>query len=636
MKAFLTTLFIFLAVTCVKAQENYDVSLISKDLLPYASSIVRNEEVTVEVKDLDNTLCHVKQVITVLNKNGDDDVDIAIWHDKSRYIKDIKGVIYNQWGKPTGKFSESDFEDNTNRDGFSLFTDLKIKHYQPRVADYPYTISYEYDVKSKQSLDLESWHPIPSDGIAVEKSSYTFICKHDFKIKYKQTNLSVKPTIGTNKQGMQTYTWQTNNLKALKHEPYSPVYRSIMPSLEIVPEKFIYRGISGSFTNWKELGQWQYDKLNAGRQQLSPQTVANMKELTASITDPKAKARKVYEYMQGKTHYISIQVGIGGLQPFLASDVDAQNYGDCKALVNYTQALLKAVDIDSYYCVVYAGSSKVNFQPDFASIDQGNHVILCLPFKNDTTFLECTSQNIPFGFLGDFTDDRIVLACTPQGGKLMRTPKYTAQVNLEQRKANFTLSANGNLSGTMVTNFKGTNYEDRDHVIYESKTEQIKDLKKIYPINNLDIESADLKQFKVEQPYTTETLKISATDYGSVSDGKIIFLANPANRVSSPLREVRNRHNDVYINRGYTDEDEITYTLPAGYKVDMRPKKVSIEKPFGKFESSATVNGDKLVYSRKLQIIDGTYSKDTYQDLVDFYQSIADVDNDNVTLVKGN
>lgn len=636
MKAFLTTLFILSAVTCVKAQENYDVSLISKDLLPYASSVVRNEEVIVEVKDLDNTLYHVKEVITVLNKNGDDDADIAIWHDKSRYIKDIKGIIYNQWGKPTGKFSESDFDDDSNHDGFSLFTDLKIKHYQPKVAEYPYTISYEYDVKLKQSLDLESWRPIPSDGIAVEKSSYSLICKPDFKIKYKQTNLPVKVTIGTNKQGQQTYTWQTNNLKALKHEPYSPVYRSIMPRLEIVPEKFIYRGIAGSFTNWKELGQWQYDKLNVGRQQLSPQTVAKMKELTSSITDPKAKARKVYEYMQSKTHYISIQVGIGGLQPFPASDVDAQNYGDCKALVNYTQALLKAVDIDSYYCVVYAGASKVNFQTDFASLDQGNHVILCLPFKNDTTFLECTSQNIPFGFLGDFTDDRIVLACTPQGGKLMHTPKYTAQANLEERKANFTLSANGNLSGTMVTNFKGTNYEDRDHVIYESKTEQIKDLKKIYPINNLDIESADLKQFKIEQPYTTETLKISATDYGSVSDGKIIFLANPANRIMSPLREVRNRHNDVYINRGFTDEDEITYTLPAGYKVDMRPKKVSIEKPFGKFESSSTVNGDKLVYSRKLQIIDGTYSKDTYQDLVDFYQSIADVDNDNVTLVKGN
>jgi hypothetical protein len=636
MKTFLTLLFIFSAAICVKAQDNYDVSLISKDLLPYASSVVRNEEITTEVKDFDNTWLHVKRAITVLNKNGDDDVEISIWHDKSRVIKDVKGIVYNQFGKPVSKFSESDFDDDSNHDGFSLFTDLKIKHYRPMVSDYPYTVSYEYDVKSKQTLEFNDWEPNPSTGVAVEKSSYTFICKPDFKIRYKEANISSKVVIGTNKQGLKTYTWQAANLKAAKYEPYSPIRTANLSYVKIAPEKFIYRGVNGSFTNWKELGQWQYEKLNTGRQQLSPQTIAHMKELTGDVSDPKQKARKIYEYMQSKTHYINISVGIGGLQPFPASDVDQQNYGDCKALVNYTQALFKAVNIDSYYCMVEAGSPKVSFLNDFASMDQGNHIILCLPFKNDTTFLECTSQNIPFGFLGDFTDDRTVLACTPEGGKLMHTPKYTAQANLEQRKATFTIADDGALKGSIITDFKGANYEDRDHVIYESEKEQEKDLKKIYPINNLEIESADLKQFKTAQPYTTENLKISARDYGSVADGKIVFLANPVNRVSTVLREVRNRRNDVYINRGYTDEDEITYALPTGYKVDTRPRKVSIEEPFGKFESSTTVNGDKLIYSRKLQIIDGTYSKDTYQALVDFYQSIADADNDNVTLIKGN
>lgn len=636
MKAFFTTLFIFSAVTCVKAQENYDVSLISKDLLPYASSVVRNEEITTEVKDLDNTWLHVKMAITVLNKNGDDDGEISIWHSKNRVIKDIKGIIYNQYGKPVSKFSESDFDDVSEHDGFSLFSDVKIKHYRPMTTDYPYTVSYEYDVKSKQTLVFKDWEPNPSTGVAVEKSSYTFICKPDFKIRYKEVNVPSKMVIGTNKDGLKTYKWQASNLKAVRYEPYSPLRTANLVYVKIAPENFSYGGINGSFTNWRELGLWQYNKLNIGRQQLSPQTVARMKELTSDVSDPKQKARKIYEYMQGKTHYINISIGIGGFQPFPASDVDEQNYGDCKALVNYTQALFKAVDIDSYYCVVESGNAKVGMLPDFASMDQGNHVILCLPFKSDTTFLECTNQNYPFGFLGDFTDDRIVLACTPEGGKLIHTPKYTSQANLEQRRANLSISPEGELTGSIITSFKGADYDDREHVIYESKTEQIKDLKRIYPINNLNIESADLKQFKNDRPYTTENLKISARDYGSVTDGKIVFLANPVNRISTVLREVRNRRNDVYINRGYTNEDEITYTLPAGYKVDMRPKKVSIEKPFGKFESSATVNGDKLVYSRKLQIIDGTYSKDTYQDLVDFYQSIADADNDNVTLVKGN
>jgi len=47
-----------------------------------------------------------------------------------------------------------------------------------------------------------------------------------------------------------------------------------------------------------------------------------------------------------------------------------------------------------------------------------------------------------------------------------------------------------------------------------------------------------------------------------------------------------------------------------------------------------TIKGDQLVYNRKFQIKDGTYSKDIYQDVVDFYQSVVDADNYNVVLVK--
>ncbi len=636
MKVLLTLLSILTLGTGTYAQENYDTALIPKDLLPYASAVVRNEEVTIEVKDLDNTLCHIKRAVTILNKNGDDEAEIRAYHDKANVIKTIKGTIYNQYGKLTGKFSESDFQDVDAVSRSTLFDDTKVKHYNPSVNNYPYTVVYDYEYKSKQSLSFSDWMPTESSDISIEKSSFTFSCKPDFKIRYKELNLPTTVVTGTNKQGENTYTWQVSNVKAVRSEPYSPSYDKFLSIVKISPETFNYLGVPGSFTDWNGMGKWIYDKLLASRKALPASTVARMKEITDGITEPKLKAKKIYEYMQGKTHYISVQVGIGGYQPFLASDVDQQNYGDCKALVNYTQALLKAADIDSYYCIVKSGTMKRSPLPDFASMNQFDHVILCIPFKNDTTFVECTSQQIPFGFLSDFTDDRDVLACTPQGGKLMHTTKYPPQNNLQQCKASFTLAADGTLTGNMFTTFKGTQYDNRESIIDEPVKEQIKSLQRIYPINNLEIEQFNFKQDKSVQPVTTETIKLTAADYGSVNNGKIDFLANATNRHNNVPREVRNRRQALYINTGYTDEDEISYTLPKGYHVDMRPAAINIEKPFGKFSVTALVDGNQLIYKRKLQVTNGTYNKDLYQDLVDFYQSISETDNSNITLVKDN
>ena len=97
---------------------------------------------------------------------------------------------------------------------------------------------------------------------------------------------------------------------------------------------------------------------------------------------------------------------------------------------------------------------------------------------------------------------------------------------------------------------------------------------------------------------------------------------------------MRTRVTPLYINRGYTDEDEITYKLPPGYKLEDRPLRLFLEKPFGSFTAVMILNGDKLTFKRKLQLVDGTYSKDLYNELVEFYHSISEADNYNVALIK--
>jgi hypothetical protein len=361
------------------------------------------------------------------------------------------------------------------------------------------------------------------------------------------------------------------------------------------------------------------------RQALSPATVEEVKALVAGIQSDKDKARKVYEYVQKKTRYISVQVGIGGQQPMLASEVHQLSYGDCKALVNYTQSLLKAIDIPSLYCIVNAGSFKKDMEPEFASMNQGNHIILCLPLKNDTTWLECTNQESPFGFLGSFTDDRTVLACTEDGGKILKTPALSTQMNLQNRKAELVLDAEGNINGTMQTTCSGSQYDNYAQFVNQPMKEQLKLLKTTYDVDNIDFDAFKLTQDKGNAPVTTESLQLSIQKYAPRTNNHIYLVLNAFNKKRS-IPEVRNRTLPVFINRGYTDIDELTYTLPKDVVIDMLPQGTEIKTVFGSYGISVRKVDKKIIYRRKLVLNSGTYPADKYTDFADFMSSVSSYD----------
>ncbi|RZK67586.1 MAG: DUF3857 domain-containing protein, partial [Pedobacter sp.] len=396
----------------------YSVDNIPPTLNTRANAVIRKFETTVDMRTPDNVILTIKKVITILNKNGDKRAALALYYDKSTAIKSVKGQVMDASGVSQGKITLSSFIDESAVSNISLFEDSRVKYFSPNTITYPYTVSYEYELRFKQNLNIPDWYANPAPDVAVQNAEYTFITKPGDKIRIKEYNYKGKTeTAKTDK--LESYTWKVANLNAFKPEAYAPDPDTYITYVKIAAENFTYYGKAGSYTDWNGLGKWVYEDLVKSRQALSPETVKMVNELVKDAPNDKEKARKIYEYLQKKTRYISVQVGIGGYQPFLATEVDRLSYGDCKALVNYAQALLKSVNIDSYYCLVSAGSMKKSFDPQFASMDQGNHIILCLPFEKDTTWLECTSQDSPFGYLGTFTDDRYVLACAADGGKLL-------------------------------------------------------------------------------------------------------------------------------------------------------------------------------------------------------------------------
>ena len=217
----------------------------------------------------------------------------------------------------------------------------------------------------------------------------------------------------------QLIRYEFANLKAITPENLGPKIGDIAPMIKLAPNKFSLAGVHGEAHNWMEFGKWYNDNLLLGQNELNPKTVAIIQDLVKNVEDPVEKAKLIYKYMQDKTRYISIQIGIGGWKPMPAKEVDALGYGDCKALTNYTSSLLQTVGINSYYTVIWADEKK-----DIDSeipVMQGNHAILMVPFAKDTVWLECTNQKVPFGHFGEFTDDRNALVMTEEGGKIIRT-----------------------------------------------------------------------------------------------------------------------------------------------------------------------------------------------------------------------
>ena len=243
------------------------------------------------------------------------------------------------------------------------------------------------------------------------------------------------------------------NILAQKAEDYSPSTDDLFPKVMMGLEKFHLEGVDGTATTWEAFGKWYGEKILTGTTDLPEETKTKIKALVGDEKDPIKKAKIIYDYVQKKSRYVNIAVGIGGWKPMLASDVDRLGYGDCKALSNYTKALLQVVDVPSYNTILYGDRYKSNIQSDFVSM-QGNHMILAIPNGDNYTWLECTSQDDPFGYQGTFTDDRDVLVVKPEGGEIVRTKIYEDKGNTQKDKGTYTIDENGNFSGSIINCFR--------------------------------------------------------------------------------------------------------------------------------------------------------------------------------------
>ena len=625
--------FLILNVNLVFSQDDLTSYLtLPQELKENANAVVRFSEMIVDVKAINDLEISEKRIVTVLNENGIYKIGAVVGYDNDIRVKDVEVIIYDKFGKQIKKIRERDFVDISAVDGATMYSDSRVKYMDYTPTEYPFTAVFTSTIQTQNTANLPSFSPI-SYYVGIQKSRYKISYPPSFTLHKKELNLEEFGVIKDEKEGKLTYIIE--NISGIKPESYSPSEAKIEPKVFFALNKFNYDGVTAEINNWEEFGSWMYQNLLNGRATVDDATKAIIENLVADATSDREKAKRIYEFVQNKTRYISVQVGIGGFQPIPANEVDKVGYGDCKGLTNYTMALLKIAGVESYYTHVEAGSEIVGFYDDFASLAQGNHVNLNIPNNGDDIWLECTSQKVPFGHIGDFTDNRNVLVITPEGGKIKRTKKYETEESLQETIGSYVLSNEGNITADVSIKTQGIQYDNRYYLKDWSDVEKDKHYKKYFKtVNNINIDEIVLENDK-EAISFSEKIKFNADAYGVLTGNRMLFAPNALNRHTNIPDRYRNRKFPLEIQRGFYDTDDYEIKLPSDYKIEAIPDAVTYETKFGSYTFTIIKKDEEtLQYQRTIKINDGLYPKEEYKNYRNFIKQIVKYDGSKIVLVK--
>jgi hypothetical protein len=602
------------------------------NLAKKANAIIQSEETVFTVNSIGSGTTHVKSKILILNENGLEHAKLYVPYDKLSKVDMIEGTSYDINGKKVKTLRSKDIVDVSAISDFSLFEDNRVKIADLSYTSYPFTVEFEYQTTSFNMLFYPIWQPQNNISLSVAKATFTVAVPKGTKLRYHEENVKEKVKLSSSATH-ELYKWEITDLTPIEVEPYSPHVLEQVPTVRTAPSDFEVQGYKGNMESWQNFGIW-FNKLNSGRDALPETTQQKLQALVANCKTKREKAELIYDYLQNKTRYVSIQLGIGGWQPFEADFVDSKGYGDCKALTNYTQAMLKAVGIESYHALIRAGEGAKDITTDFPS-SQFNHVILSVPMESDTLWLECTSQTESAGYSGKFTGDRHALMVTPEGGKIVKTPHYSSTDNTQKRKITVKLDEKGNGVAWVNTLYSGLQQDTHGQVIHQlSPAEQSKWLYRQISLPSFEIAKFSINQKKGRIPIITEQIELNLRQVVTISGKRLFLTPNLMNKWHSIPGNLTDRKTDIVQSMSFFDSDTVVFHLPVGYAIESLPKNTEYITPFGSYKTNLQTDGQQVKYIRTLEMHRKRHQPEQYTKYLEFLNNIIKTDNQQVVFVK--
>jgi transglutaminase-like putative cysteine protease len=592
------------------------------DSLEQGAAVVKRMDLTeIDIESPRKARMHRKYIYTILNPAGEPFGTVFTFYDKFHDLGNVSATLYDARGNVVRKLKKSELED-WNIDGLGiLMMDARVKYYRLSLRSYPYTISYEEDMTLDGLFGLEpQWLPQPMPMVSVVGSSLVVRAPADYPLQYKDYHFSDPVTV-TEKKGIKTYSWQLANRPAVTQEPYAADWYSREPRVSLAPGDFEVQGLKGNCSSWTELGRF-CGSLYQGRGQLPEEARRKVHALVDGLSDDRDKIKVLYGFLQQNTHYVGIELGIGGWQPYDASYVYSKKYGDCKALANYMVALLKEAGIRACPVLIRSGAEAPAIDTGFACI-QFNHVIAVAFAGKDSVWLECTSSTLPPGYLSNFTADRDALLLDEQGGHIVHTPVYGIRENRLDRLLKGSIDDQGNLAATLRTDYSGLEQDVPESMINRLNKKDLQEQKRQqFGVPNCSISNLRDSATPGAIPSLEETMELSVDMFATMAGNRLLITPGVFMKRSPRLTESPNRKTPVELRTSVTESDSVVLRLPADWSPEGNLPAGNYSCALGSYHIRSSFEGGVLTLRCSFSQNKGIYPAQDYARLVRLFNLV--------------
>ncbi|MCL2650697.1 MAG: DUF3857 domain-containing transglutaminase family protein [Candidatus Azobacteroides sp.] len=599
--------------------DGYLVSSIPENLKKDAYAVIRESSKSFVQQDMQSGVYKVTYVITILDEKGRNYADFFTYEDSFSELKSFSGEIINAAGKTIKKIGKKDLTTTALSSELASNINNKRTFYECYAPAYPFTVKYEYEMKFKNGILLyPPFAPVRNFNVSLEKSDYLLQIPKDVNLRYKAQVSAPEPekSILNNDS---IFKWTLNNFESLSYERFAPS-DELFPIVFLAPSEFCIQNYCGDMSTWENFGKWN-QKLLLGRDKLPQKTIDKIKELTNGISDNREKVKLIYEYLQSSTHYVSIQLGVGGWQPMPAEDVAKTGFGDCKALSNYMKAMLKVVDIPSYYISI--SMNKKRFFKDYPNFSQADHVILMVPMEKDSIWLECTSQLLPFGYIHSRIAGHDALAVGDDQSFFCTLPSYSQSEIKESNNISIQLDGNGTAGMKVQINRKLEEYENILFGLNGLNNKEENDfLAGLLKVHKPKISDFRKEEIRSEYPEMNLYFSVSCEDYASQTGSRMFIPVDPARYGMKGFLTGSTRKFDILLQSGMFQSDTVSIQIPTDYVLEQKPKTGEITSEYGTFKSAIVQDGNMLKYTQTLEVKPGRYPANQFEDIKKFFNQI--------------